>query len=729
MKNFSSFIIILTLLFLISNFNIESVISTQGTSYYVANDGDDSNDGLSPSSPWKTVEKINNEMNSGIINQGDDIYFNRGDTWVYPVTLTLKKGGNANNEMIIGSYGIGDYPKLSGKGQQAIFCDSNISYITLQDLNLTNSTKRSIFFYNGCNAHNITLRNLEIYNPDNSGGDVVGFYNTKDVLIDNCSINVKSMEHHGISIQYYSGGLFQCGNFVIRNCIISNCKDGISIHFGDGGESQSLGDNFLIENCVISGTSEECIDVVGGHGCENVFIKNCEMYNCYNLVAGHGQANVVIDNVYIHDVSGNGFTLTTCYNVVMRNSVIYNWGASKNGISKNANQYSPDETNNVCFYNNDIISDGDSDHIQINNANVDGLIFKNNIFYSTVSTSPDLFLNYISPASLSNTNSEFSYNLWWRGDGGVGDDTWWKDAGGTYDFDGWLAKNEVSNEMRQDPEISDPESGDFNLGISSPCIDAGGWLTCCDGGGSGKTIAVDDASYFFAGLDSLGVSGDDIFVGDDTDLKIVAVDYDGDTITVDKSISWVDGDLVSLSSYYGYAPDIGAYESFYYDPEPESDSPEISNILLLESNPLDTDEEYGWINITSDVTSDTTIIDVRLVINYQDSTVNVSMNSEGSNSYYYKSSNIFTNHGYYDYYIWAIDINGNQSTSNIYDFAMPPNWDIDENGVCNLMDLQLISNHYNEIGENGWIREDVDNNGIIQVLDLIQISSYYGETW
>ena len=76
-----------------------------------------------------------------------------------------------------------------------------------------------------------------------------------------------------------------------------------------------------------------------------------------------------------------------------------------------------------------------------------------------------------------------------------------------------------------------------------------------------------------------------------------------------------------------------------------------------------------------------------------------------------------------------MDNNGSQTTSSIYDFSMSPNWDIDENGVCNVYDLMLVSNYYNSNGSNGWIREDTDNNGVIQVLDLVDISDHYDETW
>jgi len=37
---------------------------------------------------------------------------------------------------------------------------------------------------------------------------------------------------------------------------------------------------------------------------------------------------------------------------------------------------------------------------------------------------------------------------------------------------------------------------------------------------------------------------------------------------------------------------------------------------------------------------------------------------------------------------------------------------------CDVFDYVLVSNHYGETGEPGWIREDVDKNGLINILDI-----------
>ena len=59
----------------------------------------------------------------------------------------------------------------------------------------------------------------------------------------------------------------------------------------------------------------------------------------------------------------------------------------------------------------------------------------------------------------------------------------------------------------------------------------------------------------------------------------------------------------------------------------------------------------------------------------------------------------------------------------------PPNWDINDDGVCNVLDFLCISNHFGETGPCGWIREDVNKNGAIQISDLMYISNHFGECW
>ena len=54
--------------------NYESEISISGKTYYVSQNGNDNNDGLSPATAWKTIQKVNNSP----ISCGDAVLFERG---------------------------------------------------------------------------------------------------------------------------------------------------------------------------------------------------------------------------------------------------------------------------------------------------------------------------------------------------------------------------------------------------------------------------------------------------------------------------------------------------------------------------------------------------------------------------------------------------------------------------------------------------------------------------
>ena len=94
--------------------NIENEIKipeynyTGGTTYYVSNSGNDSNNGLTVSTPWKTISKVNDsKLSSGAI-----ILFKAGDTFRGQL---LPKSGEATNWVKYGSYGEGDKPKIIGE--------------------------------------------------------------------------------------------------------------------------------------------------------------------------------------------------------------------------------------------------------------------------------------------------------------------------------------------------------------------------------------------------------------------------------------------------------------------------------------------------------------------------------------------------------------------------------------------------------------------------------------
>ena len=158
--------------------------------------------------------------------------------------------------------------------------------------------------------------------------------------------------------------------------------------------------------------------------------------------------------------------------------------------------------------------------------------------------------------------------------------------------------------------------------------------------------------------------------------------------------------------------------------------PVISNIVETTSNPIDTDSSFGWVNISCQVTDNIEVSEVYInITNPNGSYNNLSMNSTTTNIFFLNSSTAFSVSGNFSYIIWSTDNDLNAVYSNNYIFSMPPNNDINMDGIQNVLDLILISNYYGYTGNPGWCREDFDNNGIIQVIDLIGVANKYGETW
>ncbi len=79
-------------------------VTGNGKTYYVSiTDGDDSNDGLSPQTPWKTVGKVNNTE----VPDGSAILFKRGDVWNRAGRLYSK------SNVTFSAYGEGAKPQFS----------------------------------------------------------------------------------------------------------------------------------------------------------------------------------------------------------------------------------------------------------------------------------------------------------------------------------------------------------------------------------------------------------------------------------------------------------------------------------------------------------------------------------------------------------------------------------------------------------------------------------------
>src|SRR5690348_8037188 len=80
-----------------------------GVTYYIdAINGNDSSNGTSESTAWKSLTKVNNKTN---FQPGDHILFKSGGSW--SGSLKLKSSGAEGNPIVIGKYGDGPTPIIN----------------------------------------------------------------------------------------------------------------------------------------------------------------------------------------------------------------------------------------------------------------------------------------------------------------------------------------------------------------------------------------------------------------------------------------------------------------------------------------------------------------------------------------------------------------------------------------------------------------------------------------
>jgi len=78
--------------------------------YYISNSGNDSNNGTTPGTAWRTIDKLNSAFST--LQPGDNIFFKRGET--FKGTIRVISSGRQGQPISFGAYGTGTDPVISG---------------------------------------------------------------------------------------------------------------------------------------------------------------------------------------------------------------------------------------------------------------------------------------------------------------------------------------------------------------------------------------------------------------------------------------------------------------------------------------------------------------------------------------------------------------------------------------------------------------------------------------
>jgi parallel beta-helix repeat protein len=321
--------------------SIDNVVIDAQAFYIDAQDGNDSNDGKTPQSAWRTLAKVNNTT----INAANKILFRVGQKWIGQ--LNIKNSGTQNNPIIISSYGQGDKPIISSVGKQHIdkwyqYNEQDGIRGTLKEpINDQENTYLAVILEN--HPHRIKINNREI----------LGTYDSTE--IDNTfkwaysrDIDANIFYYYGddkpnkIETNLYSAPIYTHNNaYVIIDSLVLQGGFTASVYI----ENAS---NITVKNCDIGEMSKQ-------GKAENTTVQNILIDNCN------------IDSKYTFDYSladgpdKNGRTVTTrgapegiffwggVQNSTISNNTIKNWTHSSINLATGSGE---ELINNKIFNNN-----------------------------------------------------------------------------------------------------------------------------------------------------------------------------------------------------------------------------------------------------------------------------------------------------------------------------------------------------------------------------------------
>jgi len=135
-------------------------LQVDGRDFYFSTNGSDSNSGLSPETPFGTLQQANKLD----LKAGDRLLFKSGDRFTGMLMLDCQ--GESEKKIAISSYGVGPYPLIDGNGEEAAIRLHNAAYITIEKLKISNWKGTYGIYLTAENAgemRDLIIRDLDIH--------------------------------------------------------------------------------------------------------------------------------------------------------------------------------------------------------------------------------------------------------------------------------------------------------------------------------------------------------------------------------------------------------------------------------------------------------------------------------------------------------------------------------------------------------------------------------------
>ncbi len=411
------------------------------STYYVATDGNNSNNGTSLSTPWRSINYAAQQVQAG-----DEVLI-KGGTYKERVLLTTS--GTAANKIVFRAAD-GETPVIDGanlsfsnNSRRGIFEINSARYIRVEGLSVINATGLGLngcaILVNGPSASHITISNCYTENTPSSGIAAWG--------------NTGASVYNGVT------------DLIIENSTVVGALDGgyqEHITIADGVEDYEVRYNVVRDGQVPNPVNfpigiDSKIDVRNGKVYGNEVYNLQSSNGIYVDAWDDGAYNIEIYNNIVHDVEGTGIQIGgeqggSAYSIDVFNNIVYNTGAD--GLKANGAVGDPatDPTIYDIFFTNNTVYDCRSSlWVQ---GGTGAINVRNNIF------SKNDFNNGIYVYASNKANVTASHNLIDAYMGRSWNDPVMEEIRGT-------------SAVEQAPQFVDAAAADFRLSSSSPAIDAG----------------------------------------------------------------------------------------------------------------------------------------------------------------------------------------------------------------------------------------------------------------
>ncbi len=544
-----------------------------GRLYYVSTSGDDANPGTA-TEPFRTIGKA-----ASVAAAGDTVLIHSG---IYYEDVKPFNSGAPGQYITYKSYGDGEVIIDAQYGLRGACIEiTNKSYLQFSGLTVRHANSHIMWpgagiivadgsnniildniaaydNYFGIMAYGastpvefITVKNSKTFDPDTRTGNThygIFFYMKvydSTIINNHAAYALPEAQSYGIEVSTDYPGAQANGarRIVIRdNEVDHNESQGIHTWNAVG---VLISGNYLHDNGATGIQIED--------GSENIVVENNlseDNAQAYEYETGawiDSSKNVLVRNNILNS-NKIGLNITASDRVIVHDNTVSLNNRGAENLLNAAGLIVKNGVSNVAITQNTFYSNSASS-AQLGGVNFgsaksscENISFKNNIVSETVSRK-DLM-----QAACSNFASDYNdvFNTRTLS-------ITWNES--NYDWSSYLAASgQDAYSLTQDPLFVDPAALDLQLRPSSPLIGRGVILARTTSAGSGIVVTVTDASYF---SDGFGIGGGDPIVIGGKQVTIAAVDYASHVLTIDRTITWKNGDAVSFP-FYGIAPNMGA---------------------------------------------------------------------------------------------------------------------------------------------------------------------------